>query len=900
MVMETTSPSIQGNYPTNISLSGYSNQQAKEKTSDRKSKVNQVPKQSVHCSEKRFIRGEMDHGSLGSQRMYYLPKVSHAENAGCKTPVTETLLDSGAGPEGRFLAYPHLPPQAGLFGLQIPGPVLSLQGHALWLKYCTPHFHKSYGPRGQTYGRGGDICADISRRYAHRSTNKGNLLGTKRQGNSNLRKPGVDYQHREISSRTSSNLRLAGRPPESAFAYSKCYPRQHGRVKKPTGFINQVQLHHTTHNNAFTRVGELDWPNKSNCSNACIQNKSATEEIQREQIRCSNSANKKYEAQSHQMGIHHFCPSEAREPHTHSDHPNGCVTQGLGVPDRSTSLPRRIRSINEVLFNKHPGTSHNMVCLTSSYQGQPGDSDSLRQLDCRSSSQTQQFNKISSINDFRADLEKSNRERLDNNSITHSREVQCGRRPIESQPNKIDRMVPTPRSVQTNHEIEPTPADRPVCHTPEQSAGNLHLALSGSRGGGSGRHGNSMAQMATSIPLSPVHHDFEGFTQIDGISVQECNTNNTRHSDQTLVHGIETASDPFNNNDGVSAAVCSGQTGNSSLSYQTTRLEVIKQAYSKQYPNCPDAITLMATPIRNSSINEYQKKWNRFMVYLESHNIPFEKITITSVINFLSHLFKDKHLSPNTVAHYKSALIVPLQAHFNIDLNVNAIKEMIRAMYLLRPNIPVLAPRWSLNKVLTFIDDLTDPITTVMLLRKTAFLLMLATGYRISELQACVRDQNYCYFTGDGILHIRLHPSLLAKNESPRKRWDFKVIKSLRLQDGTISKLCPVTSLQEYLRRTEAVDNGRLFLKPNNEATVLSIDMLRSHICNLIKLADPVSRIWSHDVRKYSASCSFVNTMLMGDLLSAMNWSSAATFTKHYFCKVDPLCTTVALPVGNQ
>ena len=96
------------------------------------------------------------------------------------------------------------------------------------------------------------------------------------------------------------------------------------------------------------------------------------------------------------------------------------------------------------------------------------------------------------------------------------------------------------------------------------------------------------------------------------------------------------------------------------------------------------------------------------------------------------------------------------------------------------------------------------------------------------------------------------------------------------------------------------VSSGNLFLTPNDHKKTLTIHKLSYHICQFIRLADPVTRIRAHDVRKYASSCSFVNTMLVGDLVSAMNWSSPATFFKFYFTQTEPLCTPVALPVGNQ
>ena len=584
----------------------------------------------------------------------------------------------------------------------------------------------------------------------------------------------------------------------------------------------------------------------------------------------------------------------------YNGHPNGCLTQGLGVPNRPVSLPRRIRSINGNLLNKHTGVIDNMVCLAESDQKRSGNTDYVRQLNSSGSCPPQHNNSLSPINNCRTDLEESNQDAMDPHSISHPREIQYCGRPIEQEHNIVHGMVSTSESFQGGNGNEPKSTSRLVRHTSEQSTGDLHLTMSRPESNSSGCHGDTMEQMGPSVPLSPVHYDFEGFTQTAGVTVQECDIDNTRHPNKALVYGTKTKTNPVNGDKSVPTTNGSGQMGNSSHSYKTTRVEVIRQAYNNQFPDCPEAVTLMATPIRKSSLAEYEKKWNRFMTFVEDKNIPFEEITVTTVISFLTQLFHEKHLSPNTVAHYKSALAVPLQVHFNIDLNTTAFKNLLRAMYLQRPNQPVSAPAWSLDKVLTFMEGLTNPVSLEMLLRKTAFLLMLATGWRVSELHACVRNQEYCYFTGDGVLHIRPHPSFLAKNECSQRRWDFKEIKPLRLGDGSISKLCPATTTQEYLLRTQKVRSGNLFLTPNNNSKMLTVHKLSYHICQIIRLADPVAKIKVHEVRKYASSCSFVNTMLVGDLTSAMNWSSPATFFKFYFTQIEPLSTPVTLPVSNQ
>ena len=333
--------------------------------------------------------------------------------------------------------------------------------------------------------------------------------------------------------------------------------------------------------------------------------------------------------------------------------------------------------------------------------------------------------------------------------------------------------------------------------------------------------------------------------------------------------------------------------------YKTPRLDLIKKAYGQQYPGCPQALDLMAAPLRLKSIKDYEHKWKTFMNYLIKNDIPFHDITTGTVLQFLASLFYDKHLKPGTITHYRTALSVPLKTYFNIDLKVPAITDLIRARWIQRPNKPVSAPAWSLNKVLEFLDDLPSDINKIMLFRKTAFLLLLATGWRVSELHACVRDKEYCRFTNNSTLQIRPHPSFLAKNESTQKRWSHKEVRQLQLEDGSISNLCPVSNLRTYLQGTGNYVSGDLFKNPHDHQKKLTIHQLSTHICSLIIEADPTTKRnfgKVHDIRSYAASCALAETMLVGDLVSAMNWSSPAIFYKFYLTQTEPLTRRVALP----
>ena len=67
--------------------------------------------------------------------------------------------------------------------------------------------------------------------------------------------------------------------------------------------------------------------------------------------------------------------------------------------------------------------------------------------------------------------------------------------------------------------------------------------------------------------------------------------------------------------------------------------------------------------------------------------------------------------------------------------------------------------------MLNFLEKGTKPTSEIMALRKAAFLVLLTTGWRISKLHACVRENEFCRFSENSTLIMRPHLTFLAKNE---------------------------------------------------------------------------------------------------------------------------------------
>ena len=342
----------------------------------------------------------------------------------------------------------------------------------------------------------------------------------------------------------------------------------------------------------------------------------------------------------------------------------------------------------------------------------------------------------------------------------------------------------------------------------------------------------------------------------------------------------------------------SRRSSNSESGFKDSRVETIKEALAERYPDF-EGIDLMAVPQNPSTRSDYEQKWRALREYLKLKGVTRKKFNAVWVYRFLyDHLFLERELKATTVEKYKTALAVPLQEAFGIDISTRDAGNLIRAMKQRRPDQLCEDPQWDLNKVLKYIDeDMPDNLSDKDLLRKTAFLLLLASGMRISELHACFRIRICCKFTSDNHLLLGHHPNFLAKNEDPTKRWKPKVIKPLISRDGSINKLCPVASLKSYLARSPSIKTGRLFQSTGKKSVELTKKQLSTEICKLIVEADPGTRARVHDVRKYASSCSLAMTMITPtELAEAIGWSNPQTFFKFYRKAIEPLSREVSLP----
>ena len=866
----------------------------------RKSKTYQISKPTFWNTQKRLVRRQTNRRSIDPKQMYPMSILQNVNHETGPAASSKTFLDYSAGPQGWILAYNDSQEEKRLSRVLLQRPNVALSRPSIWSQYRSKDFYKinSFYSQGSSIER--RLGTPVPRRpFGYQCDTRGMLTSCQ---NSDISSDifRLDLKRKEISTRTSSNLRLARSKIRPRKSYGTGNRRENRLPRNQATFTDNIKILHKKANHENSGPSELHRPVRPINTGINVKNKSTITLLQKSASRCKDTHDKRDETQPHQMGNFTEDIATTRKPNAQHHNPNRRVIKRLGISDQSKTLPRRLRS-NSRLFDQHTRTTNSVVCTNSGDREKCGDSSSLRQLNNSKRSQKVYIGGIPPSNDFGNHLETSDITGLETNDFPYRGTLQCSGRSIVQEHHPINRVVVTPKGLSKIHtQREQVPSSRSLRNKPESSAREVHFPLSRSKGNSSRCNDSQLGQMETSISVPTSQHDFQGFVEADRDKVRLGGATDSRDADTTMVHGTATEENTIDSDTGASSTTSVEQNDKSSHTNIASRVEVIKTAYYKRFPGCDAAIDLMARPLRQNSINDYQQKWESFRTFLNNNNIPFEQVTVSCVLQFFTFLFHQRHFKPGTVAHYKTALTVPLKEYFNIDLKDAAFSELIRAMWLQRPNKPSTSPVWSLNKVLEFIDQLQEPLGEKLLLRKTAFLLLLATGWRVSELHACVRNNQFCRFSENSSLFIRPHPTFLAKNERPHRRWLHKEIKILKLADESISNLCPVTTLKQYLSITSDYTKGALLLTPGKHQTVLSKHQLSTHICSLILQADKVTAANVHDIRSYATSLAFEESMLVGDLVSAVNWSSPAVFYKFYHIQTEPTTRLVSLPVQRN
>ena len=254
---------------------------------------------------------------------------------------------------------------------------------------------------------------------------------------------------------------------------------------------------------------------------------------------------------------------------------------------------------------------------------------------------------------------------------------------------------------------------------------------------------------------------------------------------------------------------------------QPSRLDFLKFALSKV--DMPDVLTSRLTSsVWPPTLRHHESYWKKWLAFVKLRQPS--SVSEVLVLEFLEHLFTVHKIAPTSILGYRCALKEPLRL-FGIDFSHPWFAQLSKSQALERPAVRMPAVSWSLNRVLLHLRTIQEDSSLKLFLAKTLFLVTLATGARVNEVTAFLRDANSLRINADGVLILTHPPDFLAKNEDPLRRRQPAMIAPLPSEPT----LCPVENVKKYLHRMRGC-SGALFWSTDHSVPD-QVGVGRPHIC---------------------------------------------------------------------
>lgn len=845
------------------------------------------PEQIVHCSKEGFRRQTSDPRPSNPQQIYPVSQLQNDNGIPSSKFTSKQGMGLLSGSKRRILARARSTFISAFSGILHGQESLQIQSNALRTQCSPQSLHQTWEYSDSTSETKTNQCHSLSGRLAHMGPLIQSLSSKHPPDLPGTSKEGLHNQSGEIQINTSPEIFLAWNAVESGSGttFPSSYTQENDpQLGPPPSQTIAPHQEGTGKNCGLSPVLLNSRPLAQGGFEGSEQvpTTSGKQETQRSTYTVPQTVKESPSTMVQEDVSSQICTSSSESDLY--DNSLGRLQMGMGGSlELQGHLGSMVPRVTEV--------SHQLPRVDSSFS-MPSENEAKKGLPCAIDSGQQHGSLVHqqggvTISNLecggQASILPSRKNELDYHSQTPPRSPQCSSRHTLEEGSSTYRVVPGSDLLFGNHEVESSPRSRSLCNFTEPSSPNLRLPSRRPSGDSNQCLPSGVERLESPVPLSTNLPDFEGFTPNDGIQRNSL-LGRTRMASKPLVS-------EFSPNE---SQVLSSQITNSVPENQgecglrfilskpePSRVDFLAEFYSKKYT--PPVVDLLLKKLRKSSNRQYQSVWKLFTSYVRTKNPPC--INESFILDFLTHQFSSKDRKPSTIKTYKSTLRDPLKLVFDIDVNASAFHDLSRAMDLSRPAERNRPLSWSLNKVLDLLSSeayTNLEISEEKLLAKTAFLIMFASGGRISEITSLRRGDRFIINDRSGDFALYPSRSFMAKNENPQNR---RPPIKLRLL-GESNPLCPATTLQRYLSFTSAYKYGSLFLDPSSHKN-LSIRALSKVVLNMVRTGDPSSFPRTHDIRKYASSVAFLSDYTIEEIASSTGWKSHRVFLNHYLRDVD-------------
>lgn len=309
-----------------------------------------------------------------------------------------------------------------------------------------------------------------------------------------------------------------------------------------------------------------------------------------------------------------------------------------------------------------------------------------------------------------------------------------------------------------------------------------------------------------------------------------------------------------------------------SLLRQMDRIQFLKHCWTEKYGRV--IAKRLINSYRESSSRQAQSVWKTFQTWIPESVKILKK---AHVLRFLIYLHESRNLTSRTVLSYRGNLSLPLEVGFNISTKDKTFNLLAKAQFLKKPAPKKSIPKWSLNHALEFFNTPrfhnrnTNGTDAFM---KALFLTTLASGNRVSEIAACVRE-GIVY--SNSSITIPVTEKFLFKNQridATPEPISFPALNKFNL--------CPVAALKRYISLTnEMSHNNSLFIHPTSKQP-LKAGRISYWLVHILKLATPEFKGKAHELRGQAFSAAWARGVPLKQIIKEGFWVSPNVFINNY------------------
>ena len=152
----------------------------------------------------------------------------------------------------------------------------------------------------------------------------------------------------------------------------------------------------------------------------------------------------------------------------------------------------------------------------------------------------------------------------------------------------------------------------------------------------------------------------------------------------------------------------------------------------------------IAAPQRSSTRTIYKSKWALFEKWCRENSVDFSTPSVKQVSDFFMYLYQDQNRRPSTIDGYRTAIVDTLGPAGH---HISQSSDLHRLLYSFHWDCPKSSrnlPKWNLSVLNELTKAPFEPMKATDLKHltlKTAFLLVLASGKRRSEIHAWVANK---------------------------------------------------------------------------------------------------------------------------------------------------------------